>query len=120
MEDRTRRAVEKRRWTDKSEFVRQQLTDFLEGYSRCLVQQQENYVELWTEKDALSRIFERVGIPYCVTVVTCILRNNALKCHGGKKIKVGGTSIILYAIRNPNKWAAAKLDLLRKEYEVIW
>ncbi len=50
---------------------------------------------------------------------SAILRNNALKCHGGKKIKVGGSSIILYAIRNPNKWAATKIELLRKEYKEI-
>ncbi len=71
MEDRTRQAVQKIKWAAKEEFIRQQLNQFLRGYSRCLVQQQENYVELWTEKDALSRIFEDVGVPYCVVVVVC-------------------------------------------------
>lgn len=71
MEDRTRRVSAKRGFHDMSEYIRFQLDTFMKGYSRCLVQQQENYVELWVEKDALSRIFEDVAWPYCVRVVTC-------------------------------------------------
>lgn len=42
----------------------------IDGYDRCLVQNQENYVEIFVEKDALSGIFEDVAWPYCVRVVT--------------------------------------------------
>lgn len=61
MEDRTRSAVEKECWTNKTEYIRLQLEDFLTGYQRCLIQQQEKHVELWVEKDALSRIFQQVA-----------------------------------------------------------
>ncbi len=44
---------------------------FLKGYSRCLVQDQENYIEVWVEKDALTRIFEDIAWTYCIRCVTC-------------------------------------------------
>ncbi|MDY0039941.1 hypothetical protein [Desulfofustis limnaeus] len=71
MEDRSRTTTEKYRWADMSDFIREQLDNFLVDYQRCLVQHQENYVELWCEKDALARIFERVGLPYCVKIFLC-------------------------------------------------
>ncbi|SHH63112.1 hypothetical protein [Desulfofustis glycolicus] len=71
MEDRSRKTTEKYRWADMSDFIREELDNFLVDYQRCLVQHQENYVELWCEKDALARIFERVGLPYCVKIFPC-------------------------------------------------
>ena len=71
MEDRTRRVSGKRGLSGIDEFIAVQMGNFLKYYDRCLVQQQENYVELWVEKDALSRIFEEVAWPYCIRVVTC-------------------------------------------------
>ena len=64
IEDRTRRVSGKRGFNDPEEFIKQKLSCFLNGYSRYLVQDQENYVEIWIEKDALSRIFERVAWRY--------------------------------------------------------
>lgn len=71
MEDRSRRITEKSQWADMSDFIREEMDFFLVGYQRCLVQYQENYVELWCEKDALARIFEKVGIPFCVKIFAC-------------------------------------------------
>lgn len=71
MEDRVRRLSTKRGEEDAETFIKKELGWFLNGYSRCLVQGQENYVEVWVEKDALSRIFEDVAYPYCVRCVTC-------------------------------------------------
>ena len=71
MEDRVRRVSTKRGDEDADTFVKRELRWFLSGYSRCLVQGQENYVEVWVEKDALSRILEDVAVPYCIRVVTC-------------------------------------------------
>jgi hypothetical protein len=51
---------------------------------------------------------------------TAIIRNNAIKCHGGKKVNVGGHTIILYAIRNPGKWARAKPTDLKQEHGNQW
>ena len=41
------------------------------GYSRCMVQGQKKYIELWVEKDALSRVFEDVAWGHCLRCVTC-------------------------------------------------
>ncbi len=71
MEDRVRRVSTKRGFEDSDQFIKRDLEDFLTGYTRCLVQGQENYVEVWCEKDALSQIFESVAYPYCVRCVTC-------------------------------------------------
>jgi hypothetical protein len=71
IEDRTRRLSAKRGWEDSKEFADYELEQFLRSYDRCLVQNQENYVELFVEKDALATIFENVAWPYCVRVVTC-------------------------------------------------
>ena len=69
--DRNRRVSDKRGFEDHSEFIDQEVDNFLEGYARCYVQGQDNYVEVWCEKDALSQVFERVAWPYCIRAVTC-------------------------------------------------
>lgn len=71
IEDRTRRVSGKRGFNDPDEFIKQKVKGFLKGYSRCLVQDQRNYVEIWVEKDALSRIFEDMAWTYCIRCVTC-------------------------------------------------
>ncbi|NIA09555.1 MAG: hypothetical protein GWP10_07470 [Nitrospiraceae bacterium] len=71
IEDRTRRVSGKRGFDNPVQFINQQVKGFLKGYSRCLVQDQENYVEIWVEKDALSRIFENIAWTYCIRCVTC-------------------------------------------------
>jgi len=71
MEDRVRRVSTKRGFEDADTFIKRELSWFLSGYSRCLVQGQERYVEVWCEKDALSRILEDVAAPYCIRTVTC-------------------------------------------------
>ena len=71
IEDRTRRVSGKRGFNDPGEFIKREVKSFLKGYSRCLVQDQENYVEIWVEKDALSRIFENIAWTYCIRCVTC-------------------------------------------------
>ncbi len=69
--DRVRRVSDKRGFEDHQDFMTQEVEHFLEGYARCYVQGQENYLELWCEKDALSQVFERVAWPYCIRAVTC-------------------------------------------------
>ena len=71
LEDRGRRVTDKRGWGDHAEFMEQEIDGFLEGYERCYVQDQEHYVEIWCEKDALSQVFEKVAEPYCIRAVTC-------------------------------------------------
>ena len=71
IEDRTRSMSAKRGFENIGEFVEQQLQTMLRGYSRCRVQGQDKYVEVWVEKDTLSRLFEDVVWPYCMRCVVC-------------------------------------------------
>jgi hypothetical protein len=67
IEDRTRRTTVKRGMTDVSVFIESEIDDFLhpQRYGRCYVQKQNVYVEVSTEKDALSSIMEEETHSFC-------------------------------------------------------
>lgn len=67
VEDRTRRTIEKRGISDVQAFVEEQMESFLDFryYHRCYVQNQDNYVEVAVEKDALSSILSEAVWQYC-------------------------------------------------------
>lgn len=71
LEDRTRTITDKRGWENTEEFIESEMDWLFDGYARCLVQGQNKYIEVWTEKDALLRIFHNVVEPYCMRAVTC-------------------------------------------------
>ena len=72
VEDRTRRVSTKRGYTDAGEYLKNEVEMMgYSGFSRCMVQGQEKYIELWVEKDALSRVFEDVAWDHCLRCVTC-------------------------------------------------
>lgn len=66
-EDRTRRTIDKRGISNVQAFVHDQMESFLDYryYHRCYVQNQENYVEVAVEKDALSSIVSEAIYFYC-------------------------------------------------------
>jgi hypothetical protein len=66
IEDRSRRTTDKRGFSDLGGYVRQQL-QYLDPryYGRCYVQEQNVYVEVSTEKDALSSILENELWMFC-------------------------------------------------------
>jgi hypothetical protein len=72
IQDESRTLVEKRGFTDVGEFIQQETEYFLDGYTRCLVSDQEQYVELWCEKHTLRKIIEAAAWPYCVRCVFSI------------------------------------------------
>lgn len=65
--DRSRRLVDKRGVSNVQTFAQDQLAWFLDprAYHRCLVQDQEVYIEVSTEKDALAGILEEAIWMYC-------------------------------------------------------
>ena len=71
MEDRTRHTSEKRGYTDLQEFVKRETDNFLTGYARCRIQGQSKHIEIFIEKDTLSKIFENVAWPFCIRVTAC-------------------------------------------------
>jgi len=71
LEDRSRTLTNKRGFDNLAEFINQETFNFLHGYTRCLIQNQNKHIEVWTEKDALLRIFKEVVYPYCIRAVVC-------------------------------------------------
>jgi hypothetical protein len=66
LEDRSRTLGRKRGYRNTKEFLEQELKTMFKGYSRCRVQTQPKYIEVWVEKDALSQIFHKVVYPFCI------------------------------------------------------
>jgi hypothetical protein len=110
MEDRTRREVTKRKFLEKADFIRVELGLFMKYYNRCLIQRQEKYVELWTEKDALSSVFVGIADNYCVTTVVCKgqLSTTFLKRYADRAKKAVGKGqkpVIIYGgDLDPSGW----------------
>lgn len=101
IEDRTRRLIEKRGVTDLETHVEENAQYLFRGYDRCLVQNQENYVEIFTEKDALSSIIEDACYIYCTRVVVVRGQVSSTFIHqyaerADKAIMRGQRPIILY------------------------
>ena len=71
LEDATRRVTGKKGFENLQDFIDQETDGFLWGYTRCLVQGQDKYIEVWVEKNALFRIFYNVVYPYCIRTVVC-------------------------------------------------
>lgn len=71
MEDRSRRYINLRGYADTETFIRDTVQNWLNCYDRDLMQTQDKYIEIWTEKDALSTLFERVARQYTISVVVC-------------------------------------------------
>jgi hypothetical protein len=60
----------KRGWTSIESFISWEMSQFLRGYQKCLVQGQFKYVEVWVEKNAAFNIVEEVAYPYCVRTIS--------------------------------------------------
>ena len=71
IEDRVRAVHSNEGWEDEETFFDAHFENFLTGYRRHLAQTQAAYVEVWIEKDALSRLFSTVTRKYCVSTVVC-------------------------------------------------
>jgi hypothetical protein len=58
-------------FTDAREFIDYELGGFLEGYTRCMAQKQENYIEVGIEKATLLHYVKPVTDTFCRRVVVC-------------------------------------------------
>ena len=72
IQDTTRRLSDKRGDEDVSAVI-QKAAAWLNPveYERCLIQGQETYVEVWSEKEALFGILQRVTDLYCLRLASC-------------------------------------------------
>ena len=67
--DNHRRVTSKRGFGDSSEFLEMMTSHIKTGYSRCLISNQQNYVEVAVEKDTLASIIESITYPFCVRLM---------------------------------------------------
>lgn len=52
-------------YSSNSDFFYQQVEGIFNGYSTCLAQNQERYIELWVEKQGLFHIVDRAADKFC-------------------------------------------------------
>jgi hypothetical protein len=71
IEDRARRYIDLTGYIDGPRFIESEAENVLSGYTRNLQQTQENYIEIFVEKDALATLFRKVAEKYCISVTTC-------------------------------------------------
>lgn len=83
VEDRTRRTIDKRGKEDHTSWLRDQFKAFAnyKYYGRCLVQDQDIYIEVTTEKDALSSIMEDAIWIFCTRLNVIRGQNSASLQH---------------------------------------
>lgn len=71
IEDRVRVFNRNYGFPNKESFVNYELRNIFKGYDRDVMQSQDKYIEVWIEKDALSRVFQDVLWIYNIPLVVC-------------------------------------------------
>lgn len=71
IEDRARRYIDLTGYMNGPRFIESEAENVLNNYTRNLQQTQENYIEIFVEKDALATLFRKVAERYCISVTTC-------------------------------------------------
>lgn len=101
MEDRGRAIHIGGGYSSKEDFISSELDSFLCGYYRDLMTDQDKFIEIWIEKDALSSIFSKISKAYCISTVVCkgfssvtFLNNYKNRCSG--EIAAGKKPVMLY------------------------
>jgi len=123
LEDRARTILHSGGWDNQNEFIESELASFLEGYRRDLMQSQPHALEVWIEKDALSRIVHDVAWEYCVPVVVARGFSSISylhECRGRveRNAKLGKrTKILYFGDLDPSGWEMlpAMLRTLQEE-----
>jgi hypothetical protein len=110
LEDRAREMLYSGGWANQRAFVEVEIERFLEGYRRDLMQSQPHVLELWIEKDALSRIVHDVAWNYCIPVVVARGFSSVSYLHEcrsrvERNAKVGKrTKILYFGDLDPSGW----------------
>jgi hypothetical protein len=58
-------------FSDKEDFISQEMDVFLTGYRKCRAQKQKYYIEVWIEKAALLHIIKPISDYFCRRTVAC-------------------------------------------------
>jgi hypothetical protein len=134
IEDRTRTTFGKRGMPNVGEYIQDAVQSFLDPdyYGRCYIQDQPVYVEVATEKDALSSIMSDAVWYFCTRLN--IVRGqvsatmvNAMAERFDKAVMLGKRPVLLYLgdldpsgvaipkalIRNMEEWHSVEVELIR-------
>jgi len=123
LEDRSRFTLQSAGYWNKSTFIESELSAFLSGYRRDLLQSQPIALEVWIEKDALSRVCHQVAFDYCVPVVVARGFSSVSYVHECRKrveenAKAEKQTVILYfGDLDPSGWEMlpSMLETLQSE-----
>jgi len=123
LEDRARSFFNLRGWHDDQHFIQDQVEEFLCGYRRDMLQSQDEALEIWVEKDALSQICYRAALPYSVPVVVARgFASISYKHECRKRVLANAeagkpTRILYFGDLDPSGWAMlpAMMDTLRDD-----
>ena len=127
MEDRARQRLESAGWLDADDFIAEERRRLLAGYRRDLLASQPYAVEIWIEKDALSRVCHDVAFEYCVPVVVARGFSSVSFLHECRRRAVRarregrrGFRILYFGDLDPSGWAMlpAMLTTLQEEMEL--
>jgi hypothetical protein len=134
IEDRTRRTVDKRGRPNVGDYIESEMRLFMNPdlYGRCYIQNQAVYIEVATEKDALSKIMEDAVWMFCtrLNVVRGQVSSsmvNSMAERFDKAIMLGKKPILVYfgdldpsgiaipkaLIRNMAEWHSVEVELVR-------
>ncbi len=110
LEDRSRARLHSGGSFDAAAFIETESAGFLAGYRRDLMQGQEHAIEVWIEKDALSRVCHAAALPYCVPVTVArgfssvsYLHDAAARIFENAE-KGQGTLILYWGDLDPSGW----------------
>ena len=126
IEDRTRATLRSGGWSSQGDFIDDELRHFLDDYRRDLLQGQGTALELWVEKDALSRLCHDVAYEYCVPVVVARGFSSVSYVHEcAKRVRANanagqGTVLLYLGDLDPSGYAMlpAMMETLQNEIGV--
>ena len=100
-------------YADPEEFIRAHLYWFLRNYTRCMAQKQENYIEVWIEKEGLLHIVQPIAKEFCLRVTACrgynsITFQTQFYNRATEAINAGQTPIVLYF----GDWDPSGVDMI--------
>ncbi|HUS58880.1 MAG TPA: hypothetical protein VM141_09530 [Planctomycetota bacterium] len=124
VEDRARTVLHSAGWREARSFIEDQTKEYLVGYRRDLLQSQDQALEIWIEKDALSHVCHRAAFPYCVPVVVArgfssvSYVNNAAERIRRQAETGQETCIIYFGDLDPSGWAMLPAMMETLEHEM--
>jgi hypothetical protein len=123
IEDRARDMLSSIRYSDQDQFIATEAHYFLKNYRRDLLQNQPQTLEIWVEKDALSRICERAADPFGVPVIVARGFSSLSYVHECRKRILENqnngqsTAILYFGDLDPSGWEMlpAMMETLQQE-----